>query len=253
MMRIVALLILVSLCPSMSHADGLTSFPFGGTLQIGKLADEAIAVERYAGFGRLQRAPQTCLAFVGDDGEAFFVENTDGFWEGDYVYVSGRIVEESSICFPVIGRALEDNTIQAAFAGCGTLEPAPQGCLGLAADTGESFLLENHEGFGLWDRVFVRGVVVEESDLCWPFIGTALEDNTIDECFAGCGTLGRGPQNCTIIFNSDDGRAFVLDDYGEFLWTDRVYVTGRVNTESLACWPVTLDTIEDNAIEACEE
>ena len=193
MIRIIASVVLVSFCLPVLYADGLAFTPSSNTLQVGKGPVEAIAIERYAGFGTLQRAPQTCLAFVGDDGEAFFVENTGGFWAGDYVYVCGRIVEESVICFPVIGRALEDNTIQAAFAGCGTLEPGPQSCLSFAADTGEGFLLENHEGFGLWDRVYVRGVIVEESDLCWPFIGTALEDNTIAECFEGLRNGGAGP------------------------------------------------------------
>ena len=251
MIRMISSIIVVSLCAAVSFAGELALTPSVDTLQVGRGLVEPAACKWYAGYGTLQRAPQTCLAFVGDDGASFLVENTDGFWEGDYVYVSGRIAPKSLICFPLIGRALEDNTIEAAFAGCGTLQPGPQGCLSFAADTGEGFLLENHDGFGAGDRVFVRGVIVEDSDICWPFVGTALEDNTIAECFEGCGTLGRGPQSCTVIFSSDDGRAFVLDDYGDFFWGDRVYVTGAVNEESLACWPVTLATIEDNTIEPC--
>ena len=65
--------------------------------------------------------------------------------------------------------------------------------------------------------------------------------------------MERGPQHCILIFNADDGSAFALDNYGDFFWGDRVYVTGPINVFATTCWPLALDAIEDNTIAACDE
>lgn len=208
--------------------------------------------QTFAGCGTLQWGPQSCLTFVADAGVSFFLENTGNFFPGAYVYVEGTVVSHSLLCWPVIGTALEDNTITAAFAGCGTLQRGPQTCVIFAADGGEFYLLEYTDGFVEGDSVYVTGPIVEDSLICEPFVGPAIERNTIQECYNGCGVLGHGPQSCTM-FHGDDGRGFVLDEYGDFFIGDRVYVSGPILLDSLACWPVIVDKIEHNIITECSK
>jgi len=137
------------------------------------------------------------------------------------------------------------------FSGCGELGHGPQTCTMFHADSGESFAVGNTGGFWIGDYVYVAGLVVEDSLLCWPPVVPAVEDNAISACFAGCGVLGRGPQNCSIVFHADSGGTFTLDNVGSFTLGDRVYVTGAVNEDSMDCWPVTTPAIEDNTIRSC--
>ena len=53
------------------------------------------------------------------------------------------------------------------------------------ADSGESFAVGNTGGFWIGDYVYVAGLVVEDSLLCWPPVVPAIEDNTIRSCPTG--------------------------------------------------------------------
>jgi hypothetical protein len=206
---------------------------------------------RFRGGGVLDLGPQTCLTFHADTGESFFLENTGGFWRGDSVYVDGIVNPESDICFPVVGRAIEDNTIRACFRGCGVLERGPQTCVTFTADdTGEYFFLDNTAPYMEGDRVHVVGPIVEDSTICSPLVGRAIEDNTICGCFSGCGLLAVGPQSC-VRFVADSGESYFVENTGLFWAGDYVHVSGPVRDDSQLCFPLIGPAIEDNRISAC--
>lgn len=205
----------------------------------------------FSGCGVLAHGPQACLNFIADTGEAWLLENNGGFGVGDYVYVVGRIVEDSTICGPYVGPAIEDNTIAACFSGCGVLARGPQTCLVLQTDSGESYPVENTGEFWLGDYVYVSGPINEESQQCFPLITPGIENNTISACFSGCGVLARGPQTC-LILHADSGEAYPVDNTGGFWEGDYVYVSGPINEESLQCFPLIMPGIEDNEIAPCD-
>jgi uncharacterized RmlC-like cupin family protein len=137
-----------------------------------------------------------------------------------------------------------------AFAGSGTLVRGPQSCvLVFLADSGEIYTLDDTGDFWFGDRVYVTGRVNDASMACFPVTIPAIENNTIQPYFEGAGTLQRGPQSCLFIFVADNGEVFTLDDTGDFWFGDRVYVTGRVDTESWDCFPVMIPAIEENTIQ----
>ncbi|MBN1514926.1 MAG: hypothetical protein JXB13_23145 [Phycisphaerae bacterium] len=234
-----------------ASADVLTNAQMT-VLEGDALADSVLSIrpKHFAGCGELQRGPQTCVVFRANSGEAFFVENTDGFLEGDRVWVSGWVNPRSRICFPFIGPAIENNTIYPCLASCGVLGHGPQSCTMFHADSGESFAIGNTGGFFVGARVYVTGPIIEGVTMCWPASVPAIRNNTIQACFEGCGVLGLGPQSCTM-FHADSGESFAIRNTGDFFIGDRVYVTGPVVEESMMCWPVIGPAIEDNTIQAC--
>jgi len=209
-------------------------------------------VKYFAGSGTMQRGPQSCiLIFTADTGQAYTLADPGDFWWGDRVYVTGWVNEWSWDCFPAIMPRIEDNTIQRFFEGPGTMAHGPQSCiLVFTADSGETYTLDETDDFWWQDRVYVTGPVDEESMDCFPVKIPAIRENTIQPYFEGSGTMAIGPQSCTLIFVADAGQGYKLDDTGDFLWGDRVYVTGAVDLDSLACWPVTMPAIRDNTIQA---
>ena len=208
---------LASLAAGHEFAISVNSF------QVSQLPAEKICPDTFVGPGLLQLGPQSCFTFAADSGESFFIENTGQFVVGDYVYVSGEIVEDSLLCWPVVGTAIENNAIAEYFTGSGTVDRGPQNCtLMFHSDDGRGFMLDDFGDFLWGDRVYVTGPIDEDSLACWPVTMPTIEENTIVEYFEGCGTIQRGPQNCILVFHSDDGRGFVLDDFGDFFWGDRV-------------------------------
>jgi hypothetical protein len=206
----------------------------------------------FEGCGTLQIAPQGCLALWADSGEILLVENTDGFWVDDYVFVSGPIVEDSQICFPYIADAIEDNTIAACFIGCGTLAQAPQSCLQIITDDGEAYLVEDSGGYLPGEYVHVKGGLFPESQICFPYIAPAIEGNTIGLCYSGCGELDWGPQTC-LVFLGDDGQNFYIKDTDGYMKGARVWVDGRIVEESIMCWPIVGPALVENVVTACDD
>ncbi len=133
--------------------------------------------------GVLGRGPQSCMTLTTlTGGETYLIENTGGFFHGAQVYVKGGLVEDSAMCFPVIGDAIVDNEIYRFVDECGTLGFGPQGCLLFNADSGDSYAIENVGNFLPGQRVRVAGVVEEESQLCFPATIPAVVDNIIGIC-----------------------------------------------------------------------
>jgi hypothetical protein len=151
----------------------------------------------YSACGTLVHAPQSCLALLTDDGASILVENTNGFMLGDRVCVRGAFEAESSICLPLIGEAVELNTIRALFEGCGELARGPQSCTLLHADSGEIFAVGQTDGFLPGNRVRVTGPIERDSLRCFPFIIDAVVENVIVPCdplgdLDGDGSVGTG-------------------------------------------------------------
>jgi hypothetical protein len=206
----------------------------------------------FSGCGVLGRGPQNCtIVLYAENGFSYALDNLGDFFLGDYVYVSGPIDEDSLACWPVTMPKIVDNTIAACFSGCGVLAIGPQGCLTIHADSGEGYAVENGGDFFIGDYVHVSGWIDEDSLACWPASKPQIRDNTIVPCFSGCGFLGRGPQNCTVIFHSDDGPGYAVENLGDFFIGDYVYVNGPIDEDAMACWPAYMPKIEENTIDAC--
>ena len=135
------------------------------------------------------------------------------------------------------------------FTGCGTLGPGPQGCVLFHADSGETFALQN-VGPVLAPRVFVRGEIEPNSFLCFPIIMPGLLNNTISLCFDDCGVLVQGVE--CVLFQSDGGGLYVLQNTGGFSVGDRVRVTGGLNPICATICQQGDGCIEDNTIELCD-
>ena len=204
---------------------------------------------RFSGCGVLELGPQFCTVFRPDEGGLYFIENVDGFEPGDRVWVSGWLNPNSYLCPPFFGPGIEDNTIGECFKGCGVLAAGPQGCTVFRPDEGGFYFIENVDGFELGDRVWVSGWLNPNSNLCPPISGPGIEDNTIGECFEGCGDLVQGVE--CVLFRADCGGRFVLDDLGGFQVGDRVRVRGCLE---LGCPTICLEgdgCIRDNEIASC--
>ena len=59
------------------------------------------------------------------------------------------------------------------------------------------------------------------------------------------------PQRPTMITIRTDGIPSPMENTGGFWVGDRVYVAGRVNGESMMCWPVIVSAVEGNTIGPC--
>lgn len=71
--------------------------------------------------------------------------------------------------------------------------------------------------------------------------------------FAGCGTLGPGPQGC-VLFTADSGEVFALENLGPTLpSTPHVWVRGIVNPQSHLCLPFVMPGLMNNTIAPCFE
>jgi len=202
----------------------------------------------YEGAGTLTHGPASCTSFSGDDGTTMFIENIGDFFVGDRVYVSGTVAHNAELCFAHAGLTLEDNEIMALFEGVGTIGWGPQTCLHLMADSGEGFFIRDTGGFLPGSRVYVVAAVQEDSQMCWPRIGTGLINTTVWEFFEGSGTLVFGPQGCTGLL-ADAGGVFMLENTDGLLPGRRVYVTGLVVEDSDLCWPYVGTSLHDNTIE----
>lgn len=201
--------------------------------------------------GVLGPGPQGCTVVQGFDGQAFPIQNSGEFTLGDVVFVSGTFVAESKICLPVVLPAIEDNTIEPCFAGCGTLQMGPQGCIIFVPDQGgPGFVLENIGDANVGDRIYVEGPIRGTSNACFPFVEVLMiENNLALDCFTGCGTLAAGIV-CNV-FVADSGDVFALSNFGGFTPTERVFVLGGIEPESPYCNLIPQPGIRVRRIDTC--
>jgi hypothetical protein len=137
------------------------------------------------------------------------------------------------------------------FEDCGELVQGVE-CVLFQADDGGLYLLENLDGFGVGDRVFVTGTLDPDCfTICLEGDGCIFE-NTIELClepFEGCGELVQGVE--CVLFQADAGGLYLLDDLGTFGVGDRVFVAGILDP---TCFSICLEgdgCIFDTMIDAC--
>lgn len=201
--------------------------------------------------GVLGPGPQGCTVVQGFHGRAYPIANTGPFRGGDVVFVSGTLVEDSTLCFPVVLPAIEDNTIEPCFAGCGTLQMGPQGCIIFVPDQGgPGFVLENLGDASIGDRIYVEGPIRGDSSACFPFVEVLMiENNLALECFTGCGTLAAGIV-CNV-FVADSGEVYALSNFGPFAPVERVFVLGGIEPDSPYCNDIPQPGIRVRRIDSC--
>jgi hypothetical protein len=151
------------------------------------------------------------------------------------------------------GIGLDAFSLPATYAACGTLEPGPQGCSVFRPDgSGQTYFIENTEGPGPGERVFVSGELNLESGVCTGLTGPGIENNVIGLCFEGCGELGPGPQGCTVFrFVRRSEPFYYIQNVGEFGPGGFVFVRGILNNASTLCLPPGGPGIEHNLIFEC--
>ncbi len=200
--------------------------------------------------GVLGPGPQGCAVVEGFDGRTFAIENTGDFTLGETVYVSGTLVENSTLCTPVTLPAIEDNSIEPCFAGCGTLQIGPQGCtLFVPNDGSAGFVLANLGDAEIGDRIYVEGPIRDGALACFPFEAPLIDDNLVFECFSSCGVIVVGIV-CNA-FIADSGEVFPLSNYGGFNPGERVFVTGGLEPDSPYCFPIPQVGVRVAEIGAC--
>jgi hypothetical protein len=208
-----------------------------------------VPLKHFEGPGTLGIGPQGCTLFNADIGKSFAISDIGTFLPGDRVWASGVVDPKSFECFPVILPGLVKVTLVPYIEASGTLVYQPQRCIGVHLDSGATYPIDNVGDFFIGDRVFVRGWLEADSQMCFPVIRDALRDVKIEAFYAGTGTIGVGPQGCVLV-HTDDGLSFSISNLGDFFIGDRVYVTGIVDEDSVACFPVILPELVDNTIAA---
>jgi hypothetical protein len=178
---------------------------------------------------------------------------------GDLLSDTGRVVARNSELLGPFGPVedLADFGLDALgsdlsfdFDDCGFLVQGLE-CVLFRADSGALYSMKNLGAFVPGDRVHVTGKVSEFcTDRCLEATG-CVADNTIEPCpLDACGRLAPGPENC-VVFVTDDGQEYVLENFGDFVVGDRVHVTGlvRQGCNSICVNPCV--AVVDNTIDAC--
>jgi hypothetical protein len=134
---------------------------------------------------------------------------------------------------------------------CGTLGIGPQSCTVFTTTDGVSYFIDNTQGFGPGETVYVAGMVDFDAP-CFPVGGsTIVRVEAIGACYQGCGTLGIGPQGCTL-FIGDDGQTFAPDNIGRPVLGEQVFVIGAVQSRGISpCFPAQIPALQGNLIGPC--
>ncbi len=113
------------------------------------------------------------------------------------------------------------------FSECGFLVRGVE-CVLFEADSGKRYTLADLGGFAPGDRVRVEGFLVSP---CATFCGQGegcILGRAVARCdFDGCGVLVSEEAGC-VVFQSDSGRRFLLENLGPYAPGDRVRVRGAV-------------------------
>ena len=239
------------LCDVLTLAE-CNALPSRLSWTVGLTCDDACEDDLFSGCGTLGPGPQGCILFHADSGESFALDNLGGFLPGARVWVTGLVDPQSLPCFPATTTGLNVVTIGECFEECGTLQFGPQGCPILVGNDQTSFLfIEHTDGFGSGERVWVQGCLNPNSLICPPFTQPGIEDNTIGLCFKGCGELIQGVE--CVLFQSDEGGLYQLDNLGAFQVGDRIEVTGCLNPQCVSFCFAPNGCIENNSIRPCAQ
>jgi hypothetical protein len=212
---------------------------FDGPFQpIGDDADVENSADIEA-FGVLRRIGLICNAFETDSGQLFVLNDYGGFVVGDRVFVRGSF-STIGVCGSLILSRLA-NTIEAAFAGTGTI--VTDRVLGRALETpeGARYKLVSPLDFGVGEEVFVRGTVRTRVS---PITGQTeywIFSSVIGTAFTGFGRLSGGAGSFDV--ELEGGTTFQLDGPGYAFAADGDYVF----VEGLVDSTTTPPTLRHNA------
>ncbi len=173
-------------------------------------------------------AQNGCLRFESDRGGVFALDDTEGFVDGQRVFVNGNGTSGSVDCGGEALPLIAGNQIAACFEAFGRIVPE-FGCPSLLTASGERYDLEFNSDFVTGDFVFAQGFI---DPLFTGFCGKPwVRSNTTQAAFGGAGTIIED-ETCGLAFRSDEGgfgQNFVLDNTDGFVAGDRVFVTGRID------------------------
>ncbi|MCG8408578.1 MAG: hypothetical protein MI923_25530 [Phycisphaerales bacterium] len=129
----------------------------------------------------------------------------------------------------------------------------PFSCPGFRTDDGTIYRIPDNGPFKTGDRVFVRGTISTFAATCLATdqILALLSCNTIERCFAECGTLTDAGSPGCLRFVASDGEEFALKNPGPFGSGETVYVTGFLGETPTQCGPDLLPTLDNDSINAC--
>lgn len=149
--------------------------------------------------------------------------------------------------------------VATSLAGClpatvtGTLVGGTEDCLLLESDAGTTYFVENTGDFGDGDRVTAVGLVDGDCVTTCQAADYCLRDNTIraaDDAFRACGELVQATE--CVLFETDDGPRYLLENTADFVVGDRVEVAGTLNPQCVTTCLAGEGCIEDNAIGPCD-
>lgn len=127
-------------------------------------------------------------------------------------------------------------------------------CTLFETDNGQRYVLDNQGTFDVGDRVRVAGILdancvttCQEGDGC--VRGNSISAAAND--FDACGDLVQGV-TC-VLFETDDGKRYVLEQRGGFQVGDRVRVIGKRNEDCVTICIQGDGCIDDNTIHACDD
>jgi len=169
----------------------------------------------------------SCLIHVADDGTFVRVSDPGDFRPGDRVTVDGFVnLNTASNCAGSLVANIQVTSIERCFAECGTLVEQ-NGCLRFESDRGGVFALDDAEGFGDGERVYVSATgvsgIVDCAGESIPLIG----GNQIASCFEAFGRIV--PEfGCDSLLTANGDR-YDLEITGDFDRGDFVFVQGYID------------------------
>ena len=98
---------------------------------------------------------------------------------------------------------------------------------------GDSYCIENHEGYADGDTVLVAGILVEDCSTLCPYADDCIVDNIIQPCtdfnFGG-GTISWDGEWCTY-FDSWEYGSFIYGPHGDHAPGDTIGIVGELERE----------------------
>ena len=124
---------------------------------------ENVTIDRaYADCGTVELKPSGCLAFRGDDGQRFLLEDDGGFVDGDRVYANGVVSDTVSPCPGGPIPTLLENVVGPCFESVGriVLDTAPIfGDVLFEQNDGTTYELDTFGLSRVGDFIYVEGIL----------------------------------------------------------------------------------------------
>ena len=219
----------------------------------------------YIGCGELVQGTD-CVLFTSPDfgdfaSSMFTLLDYGDFVVGDQVLISGEVYFElDPDCPESFGYIVNDliaacqDTLPNYFSGCGAISGNPA-CLVFEPFGQQIHYLLSDYGTYVWgDTIYVQGAVSTcqndcDADGCLDVAFISDCDQNVPDTINACGLLVED-QGCLIFYPDNASSGYLLDDYGEFVNGDKVYISGIIYDCGTPCNDVTA-CIANNVIQDC--